>query len=201
MSNRFITAQSFDLDSANSILLLGQTGSGKSYFVHEIIKKLEKRYNPEQLKYALFDLKQVEFEERSGNYKPEYLLFGVIKDTSVIAFARLEYLARMAENRVRMKEDQPRVFVYVEECDLAVTDQKRFDTALIKIMENAKAANMWLIYSTSRIDKQTVSKNLIKCADALLVGKLYDDGTKYLGIESTKNIKPYHFLVAKSSFA
>ena len=55
---------------------------------------------------------------------------------------------------------------------MACRDQNRFDNALITINQNAKKANMKLIYSTSSPRTDTVSKKLLNSFDLVLSGIL-----------------------------
>ena len=171
VSMKMVNADTFKLSDTNSILLVGQTGSGKSYFVHKIIEKLENTYSSEELKYALFDLKYVEFRREGEDYKKAYLLFDVVADPNV-ALDQLDILSAVADDRVRLNDTKPKLFIYIEECDATVIDQQRFDKALININSKAKKANMILIYSTSRQDKSTISDNLLKSFDKVLAGAL-----------------------------
>lgn len=168
-----INADNFEFNDSNSFLLFGQTGSGKSFLVHKLINELEKKYKPNELKYAIFDHKQAEFMV-GNNCKQEYLLFGIVKDID-LTLDRLEYLGRIAEKRLRYSETKPLIFIYIEECDAACLDQKRFDDAVIKISKHAKETNMILIYSSSRVAPNTISDNILANFDVVLMGYYSSD--------------------------
>lgn len=51
----------FTFNVHNSALIVGQTGTGKTEFVRSMLRRYEKAYTPEQMKYVIFDLKLVEF--------------------------------------------------------------------------------------------------------------------------------------------
>lgn len=190
-------ADYFTFNVHNSIFLTGQTGSGKSHLVHQLIKQYEAAYKPGDMKYALFDLKQCEFRIDLGTVKPEYLLFDVQTWPNEQLFSKLEELADLSIERATKQTKMPFIFVYVEEDDLALADQSRFDKAIISINKNAKAANMKFIYSTSRPDKFSVSKELLKTFDLILTGPMYDSHVEYLGVLDLKNIKKFEFLVTE----
>ncbi|MDB5177310.1 MAG: hypothetical protein JWN75_978 [Candidatus Saccharibacteria bacterium] len=175
-------ADYFTFNVHNSIFLTGQTGSGKSYLVHELVKRFEKAYSSDEMKYAFFDLKQCEFGEALGTVKPEYLLFD-IQVGGEQSFLKLEGLAELAVKRAHDNLTKPFIFVYLEECDMAVTEQGRFDKAVTTINENANAANMKFIYSTSRPSKDVISKQLLSSFDLILSGHIQEFDAEYLGVK------------------
>lgn len=170
-SNQLVTtdAQTYDIDDLCSFLLVGQTGSGKSYLVHSIIEKLHNRYSSEELKYALFDLKIAEFQLKHEDYKPEYLLFDVVKDPQT-TLEKLDSLSGIADARASDGVTEPRIVIYVEECDAAMVDQARFDKAVMNIVEKGRKANMTIIYSTSRPATDCISDELIRSFGKAIVG-------------------------------
>ena len=182
------------------MLLVGQTGSGKSHLVHTLINKFELAYSPDQMKYALFDMKQVEFvhEEIDGErlFGREFLLFDVVIDPT-FALERLDELAELARNRAKLNKPQPFIFIYIEECDIACEDQVRFDNAVITINENASKANIKLIYSTSRPGEDAVSKRLLHSFELVLNGPLVESDYDYLKVSRVSYLKPYDFAVTE----
>lgn len=189
------SADYFTFNVDNSLLLIGQTGSGKSYLVHELVKRYERAYTPEEMKYAFFDLKQSEFGVSWGTVKQDYLLFDVEYSGDEKTFQRLEELADLAELRVAEGIEQPFIFIYIEECDLIMLDAKRFDKAFIKIAKNAKEANIKIIFSTSRPSPDVLSEELKNTFDLILAGPLVPDDYSTIGIEKPVNLSKYQFSV------
>jgi hypothetical protein len=143
----------------------------------------------------LFDLKRIEFQKEGRDYKKEYLYFDVVSD-SEIGLSRLDELASESEHRLKSpSSNKPIIFIYVEECDMSCLDQDRFDNAVIKINKNAKKANMKLIYSTSRVSDDTVSKKLLDSFDLILYGPLIEYTYDYLGVIKPDNLKQFDFVV------
>lgn len=188
---RLVNADNIDITNGKSLFITGQTGSGKSYLVHKMIESLEETFGSE-LKYALFDLKQIEFQREGVDYHSQYLLFGVVTN-SELGLERLEYLARIASMRLRMKENLPRIFIYIEECDMAYLDQQRFDKAVIAILEHAHETHMQLVYTTSRPSHDTISKNLLKHFDRVLLGNITGPITQ-LGTSQIPKLPSYSFI-------
>ena len=56
----------YDLTQMPHLLVAGQTGSGKSIFLHEVILSLIMQYSEERLNLVLIDPKKVEFEFYRG---------------------------------------------------------------------------------------------------------------------------------------
>jgi len=76
-------ADYFTFNAHNSTLLIGQTGSGKTYMVRKLVERYMKGYKPDELKFAFFDLKQVEFMDfTEEKEKQSYLLINKIADES-----------------------------------------------------------------------------------------------------------------------
>ena len=79
---------------------------------------------------------------------------------------------------------------------MAYLNQQRFDNSVITINKHAKQANIKLIYSSSKVGPETISKKLLKSFDLILAGKLNDDEAyAYLGIPKAKNLPPYCFTI------
>jgi GTPase SAR1 family protein len=155
----------FNVDS--SLFIAGQTGSGKSYLVHSIINRKQSALRPDEIKFVLFDLKQVEF----GDTNPEYLLYDVVIDPDE-GLNKLDELADLSIERANNHIKKPMIFIYIEECDMACVDQKRFDKAIITINKHAFRANMKLVYSTSRPTPDVVSTDILNSFDLVAAGKL-----------------------------
>ena len=186
-------ADYFTFNAYNSIFLTGKTGSGKTEFARKLINNYENAYTPKEMQYVIFDLKMVEFVGKD-DCTPEYLYFSIITDSNY-GLEKLEELAAIAKARTTLK-NKPILFIYIEECDMAYLDQQRFDNSVITINEHAKQANIKLIYSSSRVSPDTISKKLLKSFDLILAGKLNnDEAYAYLGIPKAKNLPPYSFTI------
>lgn len=187
----------FTFNVHNSLLLVGQTGSGKTYLVRNLVERYKKAHKPDDLKFVFFDLKQVEFSDFSeDDDKKPYLLFdNQFGDEK--SFDILDKLASLSIERANNNIHMPQIFIYIEECDMACTDQKRFDNALITINQNAKKANMKLIYSTSSPRPDTVSKELLNSFDLVLIGVFeYTNWFyEYFGIPKMPDLNEYEFAV------
>ena len=193
----------FTFNLHNSALVVGQTGSGKTELVRSYIRRLEKAFTPDKMKYVIFDLKQVEFSttfpdgsRNDDGAKTEYLLVpvmhGIDNDMDY-----LEELAKLSEKRSSENSPSPFIFIYIEECDMAYLYKDRFFTAVKTINRNAAKANMKLIFSTSRPARDdVVPEDFIQSFDLVLAGKLasiVDEVT--VGMPGATRLSDHSFMV------
>lgn len=95
----------------------------------------------------------------------------------------LDELAELAVKRAENNAEDPLLLIYIEECDMAMLDQQRFDTALITINTHAIEANIKLLFSTSRPSPDVISKKLLESFDLILAGELASEAdATYLGV-------------------
>ena len=185
----YINRTNFSINDDTSILLVGETGTGKSELVHSLLEQLKTSYTPDEVNFVLFDLKQVEFQDEDV----EYLYKDVI--TSVVTGVRvLRELVEYADLRIKKRQKFPAIVIYVEECDIAAQHQEKFDKLMISLIDKAKKANFCIIYSTSRVSKETVGYELLKHFEVILASRLPKNSTKYLGIEDTSEISGHNFI-------
>jgi DNA segregation ATPase FtsK/SpoIIIE-like protein len=186
----------FTFNVHNSALVVGQTGSGKTELVRQYIRRLEQAFTPEQMKYVIYDLKMVEFDPKwEGGAKDEYL-YTPVRTGKPEDMDYLEELAQLAENRATEEEPQPMIFIYIEECDLAVQYPGRFHDAVMKINANAKQANMKLIFSTSRPSPDIIAPDFRDSFDLILSGTLASGADeKTMGVPGATSLQPHEFVV------
>lgn len=189
----------FTFNAHNSLLLVGKSGSGKSHLVRSLISKIQKSHKPEKTKFVIFDLKRVEFLTDKDIDK-DYLLQDVIYSTEE-GLKVLNSLVAMAEQRAASQGDKmPQIFVYIEECDMAVADNTQFNKSIIQLNSLALRSNMKIVYSTSRFDEMAVSDELLQSFELMLVGRSSDEHLDRLGLKRAHDTsEPHGFMVLEQA--
>jgi DNA segregation ATPase FtsK/SpoIIIE-like protein len=196
-------ANYFTFNVDNSAFITGQTGSGKSFLIEQLIKRYAKGKTSEDIQFAFFDFKQVEFgywvnHPEEDEFKIADKLYCPVITDSEEALGKLEELAELSRERAKNNVTKPQIFIAIDECDAACVDTNRFSNALITINENAKDANMKLLYDTSRPSPEDViPKRLLDSFDLVLAGQLASKiDADYLGVPYQENIEQYGFIIA-----
>ena len=190
-------ADYFTFNVDNSLLLIGQTGTGKSVLVDKYIERLIKSYTPDKLKFILLDMTGVDFDQLRENHQ-DYIQED-IKFDSGKGLDVLEVTAHHAEARANSTDKEPLLVLLIEECDMAAVDLEHFDSLLIRINKVASSANMKVVYSTSRPAPDVVSRNLLESFDLILAGTLTEADYKNLGIKKPKEHPSYDFVVTQKN--
>ncbi len=194
-------ADYFTFNVDNSAFITGQTGSGKSYLVEQLIKRYANDKTSDDIQFAFFDFKQVEFgnwvnHPEEDKYKIADKLYCPVVTDPEEGLSKLEELAELSKKRADKDIKKPLIFIAIDECDAACVDQNRFDKAVITINHNAKDANMKLIFDTSRPAPDVISKELLQTFDLVLAGQLASKvDADYLGVPYIENIEQYSFVV------
>lgn len=184
------TADYFTFNVDNSALIIGETGSGKSYIAHSLIEKYSNALAA-NVEFLIFDHKMIEYQEEMLNGKEKFNNYRVYTEPE----DTLEQLEQLLSTINSRNKKSVCLFIYIEECDAAALDQQRFDNAVIKINNNAEKANIKLIYSTSRVDRSTISEELQKSFDLVLAGLQPKINYEKIGIDNNKVTDRFEFQI------
>jgi S-DNA-T family DNA segregation ATPase FtsK/SpoIIIE len=153
-----------DLSRMPHLLVAGQTGSGKSVMINDILTSLLYRNSPSDLKLILVDPKQVELTPYNGL---PHLLTPVItepeKCISALKWAVAEMerrLRTMSEvgkrnieeyNNLKKEEGMPYIVIVIDElADLMMMAARDVEALIVRIAQKARAAGIHLILATQR---------------------------------------------------
>ncbi len=159
----------YDLTQMPHLLVAGQTGSGKSVFLHNIIISLISQYEGERLNLLLIDPKKVEFEF----YRNVDCVREVVT-SSERACERINKLCDEMDSRYKMfaelsvrdiesyneisEAKLPRIVVIIEElADLAITAKDGIINDIQRLLYKARACGIHVIVSTQRPDSDFMS--------------------------------------------
>lgn len=158
-----------DLTEMPHLLVAGQTGSGKSIFLHNIVLSLIMQYSEEELNLILIDPKKVEFEF----YRPVSCVREVVTSTEK-ATERINLLCDEMDARYKLFSESsvrdinsfnrtqnvklPRIVLIVEElADLAISSNDNIIKSIQRLLYKARACGIHVIVSTQRPDSDFMS--------------------------------------------
>jgi S-DNA-T family DNA segregation ATPase FtsK/SpoIIIE len=153
-----------DLARMPHLLVAGQTGSGKSVMINDILTSLLYRNSPSDLKLILVDPKQVELTPYNDI---PHLLTPVINEPertiSALKWAvaemerRLKTMAGVGKrnieefNNLKDQDSMPYVVIVIDELsDLMMMAARDVEALIVRIAQKARAAGIHLILATQR---------------------------------------------------
>jgi S-DNA-T family DNA segregation ATPase FtsK/SpoIIIE len=153
-----------DLAKMPHLLVAGQTGSGKSVMINDILTSLLYRSSPSDLKLILIDPKQVELTPYNDI---PHLLTPVIhepeKCISALKWAvaemerRLRTMAGVGKrniaeyNNLKKEEGMPYIVIVIDElADLMMVAARDVESLIVRLAQKARAAGIHLVLATQR---------------------------------------------------
>ena len=153
-----------DLAKMPHLLVAGQTGSGKSVMINDILTSMLYRNSPSDLKLILVDPKQVELTPYNDI---PHLLTPVINEPekciSALKWAVAEMerrLRTMAEvgkrnigeyNNLKKEEGMPYIVIVIDElADLMMMAARDVESLIVRLAQKARAAGIHLVLATQR---------------------------------------------------
>ena len=146
-------------EDMHHILVAGQTGSGKSNWINNVLKAITD-HSPTEFRLALIDPKMVELDAWKKKPHTLYsvtdtrdartLLRKMIKTMNT----RYEFFARagvknIKEYNEKFKDDKkPRVVIVIDEFANLILDDKGIETLVVQLAQKARASGIHLIIGT-----------------------------------------------------
>ncbi len=164
-----------DLARLPHLLVGGQTGTGKSVFMHSLLASLLLHASPDDVRLLLVDTKRVEFTAYDGI---PHLLSPVITDaretlaafTWLISEMNRRYdllqnadVSDLDSYNARVSEAMPRIIAVVDEiADLVRLCGKRdWENAVVPLLQKSRAAGIHLVLGTQRPTADVLTKALL----------------------------------------
>ena len=185
-----------DLCKMPHLLIGGATGMGKTVILNSFLVGLMMKYTPLDVRFILFDPKQVEF---SAFKNSPFMLFNQIVVDCQMANATLKWLyAEMERRYTLLKENSVyniekynnlkakkkgeklhRIVLVVDElADFLVQDRDKFESGIMRLAQKARAVGIHLIIATNRMDAITgIIKANIPTRIALKTATAHDSRT------------------------
>lgn len=153
-----------DLAKMPHLLVAGQTGSGKSVMINDILTSMLYRNSPSDLKLILVDPKQVELTPYNDI---PHLLTPVINEPekciSALKWAvaemerRLKAMAEVGKrnigeyNNLKKEEGMPYIVIVIDElADLMMMAARDVESLIVRLAQKARAAGIHLVLATQR---------------------------------------------------
>lgn len=165
-----------DINTVKTVLVVGETGTGKSTFALDTYGLLKLRFYPDQLGFLILDMTRVEFTDWKYD---SYLISPVIYQPKD-AFEAFE---KALNNHDKHKL----LVIHIEECDMVIEDQKRFEQLWNQV---GRTKNVLVIFSTSRPAKNVLSDLILKNTDLKVVFKLStaEQSRRIIGYEGAEKL-------------
>ena len=171
------------------VLVCGSTGSGKSNFLHSLIRSLVRDHSPDDVRFLLADPKRVEFSPYAAL---PHLLAPVIRDSTqaVQALRRLdgEMSRRGADGS---QTERPRIVVIIDEfSDFMIQEREIVEPLVTRVATSGAAGGIHLVIATSRPASTVFTNGLLAAIPARLVFRLVgaDDFAKRVGAPGAKDL-------------
>ncbi len=148
-----------DFKQVHSVLIAGQTGSGKSHFFDNIVVNILKNNSPDAVQLILIDPKYVQFHQFKDI---PHLVIPVINDPDE-AVKAMDWIAVEIDRRLSSKEKSPDIFVLCDEIsDLMMMDSNFYEKIFVKIAEHGGKVGIYSVIATSRPSADVFTDNLLK---------------------------------------
>ncbi len=153
------------LDSAGLILVIGQSGSGKSQLIFSYLDYLTEKYTPDEFVVIAYDVVRVDYWE-----KEPVMPWVKVADWKDYRNEILSNIQLIKDRTSGATDSKQRVLIHINECDLFQTDYRDSVIELCELVAvNGQAANMQLIFETSRPAQPALPAVLVNAANAKIL--------------------------------
>lgn len=162
------SVKSIDIEKYPTTLITGRTNPDKPLLFHGLIRKLQKKYSPKELKLLLVDCEMLlEF----GEYKDSPYLYAPIQSNGYNSKVFDIFFALEDEIKGRLKEkiNKPMILIAIDEYDdLIRSRRKRFEEFIRLISKSGGETGIYLVINTSSDDKNIVTFSIKTDINAII---------------------------------
>ncbi len=181
----------YDIGKMPHLLVAGQTGSGKSIFLHNVILSLLYRATPQEVKFIIVDPKRVElkvYEDIPHLYAP--LIIEKEQAVAVFSWAVREMIRRFkmfestrvsniqAYNEKSGFQAMPYIVIIVDEfTEIMLADPTSLEKHVVRLAQLARATGIHLVLAAQRPQANVITgliKANIPCRIAFAVAGMHD---------------------------
>ncbi len=156
----------FANQNINLILLVGESGTGKSVLGYHIYQQLFKQNSPKEITFVLIDNVHLEFTQ--WDQQSPYLLCQNITNQEK-AFEVLENIAHEVK---LINTGTKHYFIHIEECDQFAKEPFRMKGILSSLIDSDANSNVHIVFSTSRPAPEIITDWLLELTDLKIIFQL-----------------------------
>lgn len=168
------------LSDIGSILIAGRCGSGKSIYIHMMLKRLFAEYGPESLGILLFDGKRVEF----GRLRNDPHLLLPVGQSLEDFKNQLAYLNVLIGKRA--KSDPPILFIVDEFAEVCFKNSG-IKKSVERLLEDGPANGIHLILST-QVESCYSKKMLVVAGTRISFDQYEVDSMRFIGMKEADGL-------------
>lgn len=168
------------LSEVGNILIAGCTGTGKSIYLHMMLKRLFAEYDPESLKLLVFDVKRVEFHRLK---RDPHLLRPIALDYQDFE----EQIAFLEGMMGRRKESDPPILFIIDEFSDAYYHDKSIVKPIEQLMEAGPENGIHLILATQV--PSSYSEKMLNLSTKMSFGQFAKDSRMFIGSKESEGLE------------
>lgn len=157
-----------DIEGLNHTILIGESGSGKSVFIQNLLVSFFKNRNKFE-KFIMVDPKRVELSRYKIFKKVDYIesmekVLEMLRDLQKTMYSRLEEMEKNEE----VKSKKGFILLLVDEFatlknnSLDAKENKEIEKILIDLIQKCRATNIRIILRGQKRDTQNLSSNVLR---------------------------------------
>lgn len=166
-------------DSHVHAFIIGDTGSGKSRFMHNLILSMTAKYQPEDVELYLLDFKGIEFPCYNGfkhartivvDYSDDRIIYEVLRNIQERIEERRQLFAGVSKiseyNKLHPDNRQSQIIILVDECQMIFPKrpsklQRELADIIALIAQQGRAFGIHIILATQSMANADIDPNIL----------------------------------------